>query len=185
MSLAAFDNCTIQPGKLNMNRKFLSALAILAGALSPAFAGDAEANNCNPPVGAFEEIVAWACGENLSAQLGDGTGAVRVTPVQVRNLGEVTAIAGGIVHSLALKKDCTVWAWGTNVDGQLGDGTSIKRFFPVRVSHLSGLSGATAIAAGQFHSLALKTDGTVWAGAETPLASWVTGPPPPALSRCR
>ncbi len=38
--------------------------------------------------------------------------------------------------------------------------TLIDRWTPVQVSELTG---ATAIAAGGWHSLAVKTDGTVWA----------------------
>ena len=41
-----------------------------------------------------------------------------------------------------------------------GDGTTTDRYLPVQVI---GLSGVTEIAAGGHHSLALKSDGTVWA----------------------
>ena len=69
-------------------------------------------------------------------------------------------IAGGRVHAIALKSDGTVWAWGYNAYGQLGDGTTAwSRPTPVQVS---GLSGVTAIAAGGYHTIALKSDGTVW-----------------------
>jgi Regulator of chromosome condensation (RCC1) repeat len=61
-----------------------------------------------------------------------------------------------------MKSDGTVWAWGGNNYGQLGDNSTTQRNVPVQVS---GLSGVTAIAVGSaaFHSLALKSDGTVWA----------------------
>jgi len=53
-----------------------------------------------------------------------------------------------------------VRAWGSNVVGQLGDGTHLDPGLPV---YSAGLSGVSAVAAGAFHSLALKEDGTVWA----------------------
>jgi alpha-tubulin suppressor-like RCC1 family protein len=59
-----------------------------------------------------------------------------------------------------VNSDGTVWAWGWNYDGRIGDGTRINRLAPVRVD---GISGVTAVAAGESHTLALKSDGTVWA----------------------
>ena len=54
-----------------------------------------------------------------------------------------------------------VWAWGYNADGELGDGTTTNRLSPVQVA---GLTGSVAgVSAGQTFSLALKSDGTVWA----------------------
>ncbi len=69
-------------------------------------------------------------------------------------------LAAGDSHTLALKSDGTVWAWGHNGDGQLGDGTFTNRTTPVQVKDLSGV---IAIDGGQHnHSLAVKSDGTVW-----------------------
>jgi len=79
---------------------------------------------------------------------------------QVQNLSNVTAVAAGGRHSVALKSDGTVWAWGANLSGQLGDGTtSPHQYFPVQVQNLNNI---ISIAAGQGHSVALKSDGTVW-----------------------
>ncbi|MBI5875088.1 MAG: hypothetical protein HZB81_04475 [Deltaproteobacteria bacterium] len=108
----------------------------------------------------------WAWGHNGSGQLGDGTfSGDKPTPVQVLGLTNVTAIAGRSAHSLALKNDGTIWAWGDNYYGQLGDGTTetvwpYGKSTPVQVL---GLTGITAVAVGDGHSLALKNDGTVWA----------------------
>lgn len=104
----------------------------------------------------------WAWGSNSNGQLGDGvpTGATSGSPVSVSTLSDVTAIASGYNHSLALKSDGTVWAWGSNSYGQLGDGSTTDSNTPVQVS---GLTDITAIAGGENYSLALKSDGTVWA----------------------
>ncbi len=110
----------------------------------------------------------WAWGLNQDGQLGDGTTTDSSTPVQVNDptdssgyLTDVSAIAAGSSHSLALKSDGTVWAWGNNFSGELGDGTTTDSSNkPVQVSELDGIE---AIAAGGSLSLALKNDGTVWA----------------------
>jgi PKD repeat protein len=80
-------------------------------------------------------------------------------------LTDITAIAGGYGHSLALKSDGTVWAWGSNWSGQLGNGTEPWNSSNIPVPVL-GLTGITAIAGGADHSLALKSDGSVWAWGE-------------------
>ncbi len=158
----------------------------------------------------------WAWGRNDGGQLGTGNTRNQKTPQQVKNLNGVIAIAAGLYHSLALKNDGTVWgwgeasavgsttnertpveivgpggigylsqvtaiaagahslalrtdgtvwAWGRNDWGQLGNGTAYARTWPDQVKDSSGsgyLTGVTAIAAGDYHSLALRSDGTVW-----------------------
>lgn len=83
------------------------------------------------------------------------------TPVQVSGLTGVVQVSLGYNHSLALKSDGTVWAWGSNGRGKLGDGTNAKfRDTPVQVV---GLTGGTQVSAGAEHSLALLSDGSLWA----------------------
>gem|GEM_PF-2254638 len=108
----------------------------------------------------------WAWGHNDYGQLGDGTRANRNIPVQVPGLTDVTAVAAGADHSLALRSDGTVWAWGRNTSGQLGDGTTTGRSTPVQVKGPGGsgyLDGIIAVASRGYHSLALRSDSTVWA----------------------
>jgi alpha-tubulin suppressor-like RCC1 family protein len=52
-------------------------------------------------------------------------------------------------------------AWGRNDKGQLGNGTTSDSSRPVHVLGSSGIT--TAISAGSHHSLALRSNGTVWA----------------------
>ncbi len=82
------------------------------------------------------------------------------TPVPIRNLKHVKAIAAGGNHSVALLSNGTVETWGNNESGQLGDGNTTESEVPVPVS---GLSGVTAVAAGEEHTLALLSNGTVMA----------------------
>jgi alpha-tubulin suppressor-like RCC1 family protein len=65
-----------------------------------------------------------------------------------------------------LKNDGTVWAWGKNDVGQLGNGTTTNSLVPVQVKGQGGvgnLGSVVAISAGEFFSVALKSDGSVWA----------------------
>ena len=74
-------------------------------------------------------------------------------------------VAAGYSHTVALRSDGTVVAWGNNLYGQLGDGTKTERNSPVEVH---GLNGVTAVSVGEdgYHTVALKSDGTVvaWGG---------------------
>ncbi|MHB1127541.1 MAG: RCC1 domain-containing protein [Bacillota bacterium] len=110
----------------------------------------------------------WAWGNNSAGQLGDGTVNNRLAPVQVSGLTNVVAVAAasGGSHSVALKSDGTVWTWGYNYYGQLGDGTTTDKYTPVQVKGVGGsgyLTGVVSVAAGGTHSLALRSDGTIWA----------------------
>ncbi|NBS79612.1 hypothetical protein EBS57_07355, partial [bacterium] len=62
-------------------------------------------------------------------------------------VSQMSRLAAGLAHSLAIKADGTVVAWGLNSDGQ----TSVP----------ANLSGVIQVAAGYYHSLALKADGSV------------------------
>jgi alpha-tubulin suppressor-like RCC1 family protein len=104
---------------------------------------------------------AFAWGQNLNRQLGDGGfEAYSPVPVAVSGLEFVSAVSAGGNHSLALLADGTVVAWGDNENGQLGNGSTLTSNVPVAVS---GLTHVKAIAAGGSHSLALLSNGTVMA----------------------
>ena len=113
----------------------------------------------------------WAVGNNGSGQLGDNSTTDRSSVVQVvingtgTALTNVTAIAGGAAHSIALKSDGTVWTWGDNSFGQLGDGTNTScngiAYCRKVAAQVTGLTNVIGIAAGTYHNLALISGGTV------------------------
>jgi alpha-tubulin suppressor-like RCC1 family protein len=114
-------------------------------------------------------VMAW--GKGNDGELGNGAEKSSAAPVAVSGLSNVAAVAAGGNHSMAvLEGSGKVMAWGENSVGELGDGSSTGPELcgsttpcaktPVQVS---GLSGATAIAAGEEHSLALLSDGALMA----------------------
>jgi len=111
---------------------------------------------------AGETVLAW--GTNSSGQLGNGTTTDSGVPVPVSlPVGTtIASVAAGGTFSLALTSTGSVLAWGDNSFGQLGNGTTINSSVPVVVSLPSGTI-ATAIAAGENHSLAVTSTGSVLA----------------------
>jgi alpha-tubulin suppressor-like RCC1 family protein len=112
----------------------------------------------------------WAWGWNAWGQLGDNTTTQRNSPVQIGSATNWGTISAGSQHNLARKTDGTLWGWGLNSTGQLGDGTVINKTTPTQIG--SATNWASIVAAAGYdnsggsnsaHSLATKTDGTLWA----------------------
>ncbi|MBI5561616.1 MAG: hypothetical protein HY894_01995, partial [Deltaproteobacteria bacterium] len=75
--------------------------------------------------------------------------------------GPTPMASAGNSYTVALRSDGTLWAWGANNSGQIGDGTNINRTAtPVQIGTGTDWSQA---AAGSYHTVALKSDGTLWA----------------------
>lgn len=101
----------------------------------------------------------WTWGDNSYGQLGDGTTTARSYAAQISTtyISSSTGIAAGAYHNLALISGGTVKSWGRNNFGQLGDNSTTNRLTPVSVDTAS-LSDATQVAAGGFHSVALRAN---------------------------
>ena len=105
------------------------------------------------------QVECW--GRNEEGELGDGTAVSRPGPVVVSGLHEpVRALAAGGFHTCALSVSGSVECWGWNLAGALGDGTRTERHQPVRVARL--VADVEAIAAGSFHTCALRRGGLVF-----------------------
>jgi alpha-tubulin suppressor-like RCC1 family protein len=120
------------------------------------------------------KVMAW--GENVKGQLGDGTTTDSATPVEVTGLPDepglkVIAISAGYAESMALLSNGTVMAWGGNGHGQLGQEehpptgpeTCGPEKEPCSTKPLlvKGLSDVSAISAGYWNEVALRSNHTV------------------------
>lgn len=114
----------------------------------------------------------WAWGNNRLGQLGLGevTTLQRNIAVQVPSLvnANITRIAAGGGHNLALSSSGTIWSWGFNKSGQLGQGRESEHKIPtpgmvLNTDGTSNLTDVIHIAAGGSHSLFVTSDGNVWA----------------------
>lgn len=104
----------------------------------------------------------WVWGSGASGRLGTGNVISRSSPVQVGALTDWSQVSAGSQHCAAIKTNGTLWTWGRNLDGQLGlnIATTISRSSPVQVG--AGTDWAY-VSAGAFHTMAIKTNGTLWA----------------------
>jgi alpha-tubulin suppressor-like RCC1 family protein len=91
------------------------------------------------------------------------TGGMTTTPTPLGGVSGAISVAVGGGHACALLSGGAVQCWGDEVYGQLGNGVSCPQtadcisVIPVAAS---GLTGASAIAAGNNHTCALLSNGT-------------------------
>ena len=103
----------------------------------------------------------WTWGRNTNGQLGDNSITHRSSPVQTVAGGtNWKLVAGGYYHTAAIKTDGTLWTWGRNLQGQLGDNSIAHRSSPVQT--VSGGTNWKLVESGDYHTAAIKTDGTLW-----------------------
>ncbi|WP_345115055.1 T9SS type A sorting domain-containing protein [Hymenobacter algoricola] len=113
----------------------------------------------------------WLWGRNNAGQVGDGSIIDRFRPTRLPAPSGVagtrwSAVVAGTFHSAAIGSDGSLWTWGDNTNGQLGDGTTTPHLRPVQVPPPATAAPGTRwayVALGANHTLALRSDGTLWA----------------------
>ncbi len=90
----------------------------------------------------------------MPAFAGDAPAATNPRPTAVK-------LAVGDGHTVQIRSDGSLWAWGTNTYGRLGLGDSATRRLPTRVG--TDTDWVSVAAGGSGQTLALKSDGTLWA----------------------
>ena len=103
----------------------------------------------------------WTWGYNAFGQLGTGDTTSRSSPGTTAGGGtnwkQVCTSRNAIA---AVKSDGTLWTCGYNSNGQLGDGTTTSRSSPGTTA--GGGTNWKQISCSDYHSVAIKTDGTLW-----------------------
>ena len=108
----------------------------------------------------------WTWGKNEYGQMGNNDGGIGKglsSPTQIPGTtwqsghGKFSAFTGSMG---AVKSDGTLWMWGANDFGKLGinEGTPGRRSSPTQIPGTNW----SAVEIGYMHSLATKTDGTLW-----------------------
>lgn len=130
----------------------------------------ASARNGAHSLGIRADGTLWAWGYNHFGQLGDGSVTFRRTPVQIGTATNWSVVACGDTHSAAVRTDGTLWTWGSNGSSQIGDGgsTMTHRITPTQVGTATNW---TTVACGLDHTLALRTDGTLWSWGSSTLGN--------------
>ena len=152
-------------GQLGNNTRSKRSSPTQIGALTTWVTGTVGGSSGGSTAAIKTDGTLWTWGKSAFGELGSNSVASRSSPVQVGNTPTAAStwsqIASHNDHTLALQPDGSLWAWGEGSNGRLGNNASgySRRSSPIQVGLLSTWS---QIAAGEGHSAAIKTDGTMW-----------------------
>jgi alpha-tubulin suppressor-like RCC1 family protein len=103
----------------------------------------------------------WTWGAGNLFQLGNAGITGSSTPVTTFAGGnDWKQVSAGNNTTAAIKTDGTLWTWGQGGFGQLGNAIVFSRSTPVTT--FSGGNNWKQVSVGNFHTAAIKTDGTLW-----------------------
>jgi alpha-tubulin suppressor-like RCC1 family protein len=107
----------------------------------------------------------WTWGGNGDGDLGTGDTNEYNSPVQIGTYSWTQVSLSPGSHTLAIRADGTLWAWGANTNGQLGVGNTVSYSSPVQVpgQWINAFALGTSFGGDTGVSLAIRSDGTLWA----------------------
>jgi alpha-tubulin suppressor-like RCC1 family protein len=116
----------------------------------------------NHKVGIKTDGTLWGWGLNNFGQLGLLDVTSRSIPTQIGPDTNWKEAVAGNSFTIAIKTNGTLWSWGTNTNGVLGllTAATAHRSSPVQIGTRSDW---TQISSGTSHTIAIRSDGTLWA----------------------
>jgi alpha-tubulin suppressor-like RCC1 family protein len=103
----------------------------------------------------------WTWGFGYRGQLGNNDITNRSSPVQTVSGGtNWRTVSASSFHTAAIKTDGSLWTWGYGGYGQLGNNSIASQSSPIQT--ISGGTSWRMVSAGDSHTSAIKTDGSLW-----------------------
>jgi len=104
----------------------------------------------------------WVWGLGTDGRLGNAVTTGNISTPVTTSAGGTNwkQVSSGGYHTAAIKTDGTLWTWGRGTTGQLGNAVITSASTPVTT--FSGGTNWKQVSAGNIHTAAIKTDGTLW-----------------------
>jgi alpha-tubulin suppressor-like RCC1 family protein len=103
----------------------------------------------------------YSCGDNYYGQLGLGNGTYS-SPTLLIDISNVESISCGKYHTIFLRDDGNAYSCGYNGNGELGLGYSDYNNFVYTPTLITDLSNISSVACGDYYSMFICNDGTVY-----------------------
>ena len=103
----------------------------------------------------------WLWGDGSRGRLGNNSTTNRSSPVQtIAATNDWSSVDRRHYFSAAIKTNGTLWLWGDGSAGELGNNSTANQSSPVQTVAVG--NNWKQVAVGLYHTVAIKTDGTLW-----------------------
>ncbi len=107
----------------------------------------------------YGQLYTW--GRSASGESGRNTTVAALSPVLVGLENNWVFVCTGY-NCGGIKSDGSLWMWGTGANGCIGDGVVVSRSSPVQIAGSWSVVRTTSFSS-PFNTVAIRTDGTLWA----------------------